>query len=191
MADIKELDSIIQIDGNEYAVVAEKAEKLANKLTISVKQGDTDVTQIAEFDGSEAKTAIITIPTNVSQLTNDEGYIKSVPDEYITETELNNKGYVTQTYVNTNIQAKLVSGTNIKTINSQSILGSGDITIAGAGGDMLKSVYDTNNNGAVNTSEKVRVTMNNNVTKDATITIKSGDPEPSDGNIGDIWFKYQ
>ena len=35
------------------------------------------------------------IPTKVSQLTNDSGYLKSVPEEYITETELNDKGYLT------------------------------------------------------------------------------------------------
>lgn len=34
-------------------------------------------------------------------------------------------------------QDKLVSGTNIKTINGQSIVGSGDITISGGGGDYL------------------------------------------------------
>ena len=37
-----------------------------------------------------------TIPTKISQLTNDSGYIKSIPSEYITETELNEKGYLTQ-----------------------------------------------------------------------------------------------
>ena len=37
-----------------------------------------------------------TIPTNTSQLTNDSGFITSIPNEYVTETELNNKGYLTQ-----------------------------------------------------------------------------------------------
>ena len=36
------------------------------------------------------------IPTKVSQLTNDVNYLTSIPSEYITETELNNKGYLTQ-----------------------------------------------------------------------------------------------
>lgn len=35
------------------------------------------------------------IPTKVSQLTNDSGYLKSVPEEYVTETELTAKGYLT------------------------------------------------------------------------------------------------
>ena len=35
------------------------------------------------------------LPTKVSQLTNDSGYITSIPSEYVTETELNEKNYVT------------------------------------------------------------------------------------------------
>lgn len=52
------------------------------------------------------------IPTKTSELTNDSGFI--------TEAALATK------------QDTLVSGTNIKTINNTSILGSGDITVAGA-----------------------------------------------------------
>lgn len=36
------------------------------------------------------------IPTKVSQLTNDSKYLTSIPEEYITETELNSKGYLTE-----------------------------------------------------------------------------------------------
>ena len=38
----------------------------------------------------------IIVPTKVSQLTNDANYLTSVPSEYVTETELNAKGYLTQ-----------------------------------------------------------------------------------------------
>ena len=41
-----------------------------------------------------------TIPTKVSQLTNDKGYITSIPSEYVTETELNAKGYATVNQMN-------------------------------------------------------------------------------------------
>ena len=37
------------------------------------------------------KTDIPTVPTKTSQLTNDSGFIKSIPSEYITETELSAK----------------------------------------------------------------------------------------------------
>ena len=38
-------------------------------------------------------------------------------------------------------QDNLVSGTNIKTINSQSLLGSGDIVISGGGGGGVQNVF--------------------------------------------------
>ena len=38
----------------------------------------------------------ISVPTKVSQLTNDKGYLSSVPSEYVTEAKLNAKGYLTE-----------------------------------------------------------------------------------------------
>jgi hypothetical protein len=38
----------------------------------------------------------ITVPTKVSELTNDSGYLSSIPSEYVTETELSAKGYLTE-----------------------------------------------------------------------------------------------
>ena len=57
----------------------------------------------------------LTIPTSTSQLVNDAEFITA---EYHDNTK----------------QDTLVSGTNIKTINNQSLLGSGNITISGGGG---------------------------------------------------------
>ena len=37
-----------------------------------------------------------TIPTKTSQLTNDSGFITTVPSEYVTDSELNSKGYLTE-----------------------------------------------------------------------------------------------
>ena len=58
----------------------------------------------------------IVIPTKVSELANDKNYLTAVPAEYITETELNAKGYLTQhqsleglateSYVNTQVSSK-------------------------------------------------------------------------------------
>jgi len=58
---------------------------------------------------------IPTVPTTVSSFTNDAGYI-------------------TSSYHDSSKQDTLVSGTNIKTINNQSLLGSGNITISSGGG---------------------------------------------------------
>lgn len=58
-------------------------------------------------------------------------YNSSNPNGYITSSAL--MGYAAESYVDTGLaskQAILVSGTNIKTINNQSILGSGDLAIS-------------------------------------------------------------
>ena len=68
-------------------------------------------------DALDGKADLEDIPTNVSELVNDAGY-------------------ATSGYVNTAIATKqdtLVSGTNIKTINNESLLGSGNIDIQGGG----------------------------------------------------------
>ena len=57
----------------------------------------------------------ITVPTKTSQLTNDSGFI-------------------TNSYHDSSKQDTLVSGTNIKTVNGNSLLGPGNITISGGGG---------------------------------------------------------
>ena len=59
-------------------------------------------------------------------------YLTSIPENYVTDEELNGKGYATTAQLNGK-QDALVSGTNIKTVNGNSLLGSGDITIEGGG----------------------------------------------------------
>lgn len=53
----------------------------------------------SDFSGSYTdltnKPTIPTVPTDVSSFNNDAGYLTSVPSEYVTETELNSKGYLT------------------------------------------------------------------------------------------------
>ena len=39
------------------------------------------------------------IPTKTSELTNDSGYLTSIPSEYVTDSELTAKGYATEDYV--------------------------------------------------------------------------------------------
>ena len=101
----EKLDSIVQINGTDYEVVAETAKKVANKLTINtIKNGVT--TKAGEFDGSEST----------------------------------------------------------------------DITIEVSDAESAKN------------AEKIQVNMDNNNKEYATITVST--KEPTNGNIGDIWFKY-
>ena len=43
------------------------------------------------------------LPTKISQLDNDKGYITGVPSEYITESELSAKKYATESFVTSKI----------------------------------------------------------------------------------------
>ena len=66
-----------------------------------------------------------TMPTKVSDLTNDSGYITNAAlTDLATKEEVSAK------------QDTLVSGTNIKTINGNSILGAGNMVIEGGGGSL-------------------------------------------------------
>lgn len=61
----------------------------------------------------EGYAKIENIPTKVSELENDSNFISAVPDEYVTETELNEKKYATQSYVASEItKAQLGGGDN-------------------------------------------------------------------------------
>lgn len=54
------------------------------------------LTEHQDLTGYALKTEIPTVPTNVSAFNNDVGYLTEIPAEYVTETELNAKGYLTE-----------------------------------------------------------------------------------------------
>lgn len=80
------------------------------------------------IDVTEGSVAYVIVPTKTSELTNDSGFISHEVDPtvpyYVKQ--------ITQADINSwnNKQDELVSGTNIKTINSNSLLGSGNIDIS-------------------------------------------------------------
>ena len=82
-------------------------------------------------------------PTNLSQFTNDSGFItNSALDNYALKSEIpDSSNLATKTELNAK-QDTLVSGTNIKTINGTSILGSGNIVIEASGGSGIIDVLD-------------------------------------------------
>lgn len=88
-------------------------EVLAGKLTVGT--GPTSNMDVATKQYVDTQTSSIVVPTKTSDLTNDSGFVDN-------------------TYHDSSKQDTLVSGTNIKTINNQSILGSGDL-------DILNMVY--------------------------------------------------
>lgn len=82
-----------EIDLSGYATKAD----LNNKANVSHTHTKSDITDLS-------------IPTKTSQLTNDSGFIASIPSEYVTETELSAKSYATETYVQNKIAEAALSG---------------------------------------------------------------------------------
>ena len=63
------------------------------------KANKSDIPDTSEFATKEdlaGKADTTAVPTKTSQLTNDSGFITGIPSEYVTETELTNKGYLTE-----------------------------------------------------------------------------------------------
>ena len=81
------------------------SDKKISELSLAKLQEHKDYYVLAARDGENYKVNIsdvideskkgIVVPTKVSDLTNDAGYINIIPGEYITETELNERKYIT------------------------------------------------------------------------------------------------
>lgn len=113
---------------------------------------------IPDLSGYALKTEIPTVPTNVSAFNNDVGYLTEIPSEYVTETELESKGYLTEhqslanystteemnnaisNHHDSTKQDKLTAGNNI-TIENNVISATG-----GGGGSSLPEYPTTNGN---------------------------------------------
>ena len=84
------LDALnINIDLSAYATKEELTNAI-NSIDLSAYALKTEIPSLNGY----AKTT--DLPTKVSQLENDSNYLSSIPVEYVTETELNAKGYLTE-----------------------------------------------------------------------------------------------
>ena len=155
-------------------LVPEKVSELVNDSQYQTK-ANLDTALASKADASS-------IPTKTSQLANDTGFVTSteVSTTYATKAEVptktsqltNDSQYQTKANLDTALatkadksslaskQDKLVSGTNIKTINNQSILGSGNISIEGGGSTVVvdDALSDTSENPVQNKVITTRVT---------------------------------
>lgn len=91
----------------------------------------TDIIFTSGFDEAVNVTILYTSSSDVNINNTPTGTVNY--NELINKPKINNIDLIgNKTSDNLGLQDKLVSGTNIKTINSNSILGSGDITISGS-----------------------------------------------------------
>lgn len=159
--DYEELDNLPSINGVELTGDKTSSQlginiPTVNDATLTIQKNGTNV-QTFTANSSTNKTANIEVPTKVSELSNDEGYTSNVGT--ITGIKMNGSSKGTSGVVDlgtvitdvSNKQDTLVSGTNIKTINNQTLLGSGNIDIQGGGG----SATDVQINGTSITSSGI------------------------------------
>ena len=71
-------------------------ESIANVATSGEIDLSNYVTKDTVYTKEQTDALIPSVPSKVSQLENDSNYLSSIPEEYVTDTELNAKGYLTQ-----------------------------------------------------------------------------------------------
>ena len=138
---IKDLDKKSNIDGTESILIQDsKGTKrldintlLNNNNNVNIDLSDyatkNDLNNKADKSHTHTTSDItnLSIPTKTSELTNDSNFLKSIPSEYITESELSSalstkanktdlNGYATTSFVNNAIEK--IDGTNILTFTS-------------------------------------------------------------------------
>lgn len=110
----------------------------------AVEGGDTPSADLSNYytkDEIDEQIGNIVIPTSVSQLTNDKGYLTSVPDEYVTDAELHDKDYVSSSALDDYATEEYVDSR----VNGQN-----NAVVFSSYGNMI-----SNMNGASNTAYKV------------------------------------
>ena len=95
-------------DGNNSVNTNVDLSAYATKEYVDNAIDEIDVTE--QLGDYALKTDIPTVPTKISQLTNDSNFITSIPSEYITDSELNAKSYATENYVTNAINNAQLGG---------------------------------------------------------------------------------
>lgn len=149
------IDTSISGKADTSAVTADIAAAVSGKVDSSSL---ATVATSGDYDDLLNKPTIPTVPTDVSAFNNDAGYITenaiSGKADTSAVTAVNNvlTAHTADTTIHVTSSDKstwsgkqdaLVSGTNIKTINNQSLLGSGNITISGGSGSGTAAVEVT------------------------------------------------
>lgn len=135
---LNEIDSKIkniETDGYDDTQLRQSINNIKTELGTV---GLTTTNQTIKGGINEVNSRIDTLNSRVDNIANNSGGSSGG--------SIDTSSFATKTELNTNLsqkQDKLVSGTNIKTINGQSLLGNGNIEITGEGGSIDTSNYVT------------------------------------------------
>lgn len=113
---IKNLGRVVGKDGKSaYEIWLEQGNTGTEQDFLeSLKGVDGEDYTLTETDKEDiSKLVEVNIPTKVSQLENDSKYLSSIPLDYVTETDLSEKGYATENFVTNKIAEAELSGSDV------------------------------------------------------------------------------
>jgi hypothetical protein len=165
---ISALDAIVTIATDDVLPIVDTSASTTKKISIAQIKSEAPVQSVA------SKTGAVTLVKGDVGLGNvDNTADTDKPISSATQSALNAK------------QATLVSGTNIKTINGDSLLGSGNITISGGGG-----ISDGDKGDITVSASGATWTIDNGVVTDAKLSTGIDAAKLADGTVSNSEFQY-
>jgi hypothetical protein len=165
---ISALDAIVTIATDDVLPIVDTSASTTKKISIAQIKSEAPVQSVA------SKTGAVTLVKGDVGLGNvDNTADADKPISSATQSALNAK------------QATLVSGTNIKTINGDSLLGSGNITISGGG-----SISDGDKGDITVSASGATWTIDNGVVTDAKLSTGIDAAKLADGSVSNTEFQY-
>jgi hypothetical protein len=165
---ISALDAIVTIATDDVLPIVDTSASTTKKISIAQIKSESPVQSVAGKTGS---VSLATGDVGLGNLDNTADADK--PISSATQSALNGK------------QATLVSGTNIKTINGDSLLGSGNITISGGGG-----ISDGDKGDITVSASGATWTIDNGVVTDAKLGTGIDAAKLADGSVSNAEFQY-